>query len=351
MDSVTQGLLGALTAQAISGKRFTFYVILMGVIAGTIGDLDILIRSSNPLTLITYHRQFTHSLIAIPIGGCLIAGIFLLFVPTMRSQWARVLIAATLAYGSHIFLDVLTSYGTQIYWPWSNERVTFNALPIVDPAITITLFLGLLFSLQKITYWRPWLPIILVLGYIGFSFYQHDQAKKAFLTKIPKGAVKIQVLPTIGQVYFWYGFYQYKGSIYFSVIHVPFLGSVYLQQISSFPLLTEDMLPSWVKDNEKALKDFRTFSWFSNSYLTKISDDPLTIANARYVRNIYPVTFLWGIRYLNQGDHVKLIWMLISKKMTCYCLARKLAAYPTIFEKASTQIVTSAFPCAKKVEA
>lgn len=309
MDSVTQGLFGALWAQAITGKKYAYYVILMGVIAGTVGDLDILIRSSNPLTLITYHRQFTHSLIAIPIGGALIAGIFLVLVAPLRTHWFRVLIAAVIAYASHIFLDVLTSYGTQIYWPWSNARITFNILPIVDPIITIALFLGLLFTLQKKTYWRPWLPIFLVLGYIGFAYYQHEQAKAALLKQVPNGAKKISVLPTVGQVYVWYGFYQYQGNVYFSVINVPYLGSVYLHQVDHFPLYTEKMLPNWIKEDKKALADFRTFSWFSDSYLTRISNDPLTIANARYIRNIDPITFLWGVRYSKQGDEFKLVWM------------------------------------------
>ena len=56
-------------------KLQTFFVI--GFLAGIFPDIDIFFRSNHdPLLFLEYHRQFTHSLIFIPIGGFIFTTIF-----------------------------------------------------------------------------------------------------------------------------------------------------------------------------------------------------------------------------------------------------------------------------------
>ena len=72
MDPVTQGAFGAIFAQTIS-KRKNFIGSIVGCCAGLAPDLDIFIRSaSDPLLKLEYHRQFTHSLVFIPIGALIV---------------------------------------------------------------------------------------------------------------------------------------------------------------------------------------------------------------------------------------------------------------------------------------
>ena len=77
MDPLTQGLIGASAPQLLTSKcRSIAWAGCFGLIAGMAPDLDVLIRSSSdPLLFLEYHRQFTHSIIFIPIGGLLISGI------------------------------------------------------------------------------------------------------------------------------------------------------------------------------------------------------------------------------------------------------------------------------------
>ena len=70
MDPLTQGALGAALPQstAVRGK-YAGSAGLFGFLAGMAADLDVLIRSSSdPLLFLEYHRQFTHSLVFIPVG-------------------------------------------------------------------------------------------------------------------------------------------------------------------------------------------------------------------------------------------------------------------------------------------
>ena len=76
MDPVSQGVLGAVCAQAFAGKGEVRLATVAGVAGGMAADLDILIRSTqDPLLTIEYHRHFTHSLAFVPIGGLVVAAV------------------------------------------------------------------------------------------------------------------------------------------------------------------------------------------------------------------------------------------------------------------------------------
>ena len=68
MDPFTQGVVGAVAAQQKAKNQNTLIPAIFGFFAGMAADLDVLIRSSSdPILALEFHRQFTHSLIFIPI--------------------------------------------------------------------------------------------------------------------------------------------------------------------------------------------------------------------------------------------------------------------------------------------
>ena len=74
MDPLTQGLLGASLPQAVGKKQHIVVAGLLGLLSGMAPDLDTLIRSSqDALLYLEFHRQFTHSLLFIPIGSLICA--------------------------------------------------------------------------------------------------------------------------------------------------------------------------------------------------------------------------------------------------------------------------------------
>lgn len=76
MDPVTHGLVGATSAQLFADKQKFRLASLIGGIAALAPDLDIFLgSSSDPLLTLELHRHFTHSLLFIPIGSLIVAGI------------------------------------------------------------------------------------------------------------------------------------------------------------------------------------------------------------------------------------------------------------------------------------
>ena len=138
MDPVSQAVLGASVPQAVSNKTRIAAATLFGALSGMAPDLDALIRSdTDPMVYLEYHRQFTHSLVFIPIGGLLCALVMhWLFARRWKLNFGFTYICCTLGYATHGFLDACTSYGTQLLWPFSDERFAWNTISIIDPMFT-----------------------------------------------------------------------------------------------------------------------------------------------------------------------------------------------------------------------
>ena len=131
MDPVSQGTVGAAFAQSSANKTNIVKVGFIGFLSGLAPDLDILIRSeSDPILFLEYHRQFTHSLFFIPFGALVVA---ILFFPFFKSSlnFKQIYLASFLGYLTHGILDACTSYGTLLYWPFSNERVAWNLISVI----------------------------------------------------------------------------------------------------------------------------------------------------------------------------------------------------------------------------
>ncbi|MFT5245793.1 MAG: inner membrane protein, partial [Gammaproteobacteria bacterium] len=64
MDSITQGLLGALTFAAVKDKEIGKKSLLIGAIAGTIPDMDVFLSPLfSDVAFLTIHRSVSHSII------------------------------------------------------------------------------------------------------------------------------------------------------------------------------------------------------------------------------------------------------------------------------------------------
>ena len=112
---------------------------ICGAVGGMAPDLDTFIRSANDsLLFIEYHRHFTHSLFFAPLGG-LFVSLFLYIFFKNKLSFRNLYLHTTIGFSSHGLLDACTSYGTRLLWPFSDLRVSWNIISIIDPIYTTTL--------------------------------------------------------------------------------------------------------------------------------------------------------------------------------------------------------------------
>ncbi len=147
MDSLTQIVLGASVAEATLGKKIGNKAIFLGAIAGTIPDLDIVMRFFvDDLSASVMHRGFSHSFIFpfvfTPILGFLSKRIYSNFVDVSQYDWNKMFF---LALFTHPLLDAQTTWGTQLFWPFE-WRVAIENIFIIDPVYTLPFLIFLILT-------------------------------------------------------------------------------------------------------------------------------------------------------------------------------------------------------------
>lgn len=150
MDPITHVTAGVLIAQA-GRDRFPAvkWFVPLAALAAWMPDLDNIVTFFGPEAYMRYHRGYSHSL----LGGAVMAW---LLAWIMARCWrgisrGKLFVFFYLCVLSHLFLDVITSYGTRIFLPFSDVRVAISSVYIVDPVFSLALI-----ALAALSFRRPW---------------------------------------------------------------------------------------------------------------------------------------------------------------------------------------------------
>ena len=153
MDLLTHGIMGATLAQCGFQKSLGRKALLWGAIAAMLPDIDVLVELfAGPLAGFKYHRWITHSLWFGPFMGSALGYVAwrLEHRPQALSQWIFLFI---LTLTTHPLLDLLTSFGTQLFSPFSDQRCSLDIISVVDLRFTgpllVALVMGFVFRQDK----------------------------------------------------------------------------------------------------------------------------------------------------------------------------------------------------------
>lgn len=311
MDPVTQGVLGASLAQAsVRNKKQTAIAGLFGLLAAMTPDLDVLIRSGNdPLLFLEYHRHFTHSLAFIPFGG-LLCGALLYFLLGKRwgvSFYLSVLYAS-LGYATHALLDACTSYGTQLFWPFSNIRIAWNTMSIIDPIYTLPIIIGVIFAAIKKQPRTAKIVFIWALVYPCIGLIQHNRAitlGMEIATSRGHQPLRIDAKPSFANIILWKVIYETPKYYYVDAVRVLKSSKIYQGERIEKLNIKKDFY--WLNPESQQAKDIERFRWFSNGYIAQDPHNPDRIVDVRYSFVPNQISALWGIQLSPQAesqDHV-----------------------------------------------
>ena len=309
MDPLSQGLVGAVLPGSVSGKKEVRLASLVGFLSGMLADVDILIRSpEDPLLVLDYHRQFTHSLVFIPLGGLIAAGILRIFLGK-RLGFAKLYLYATLGYATAGLLDACTNYGTQLLWPFSDERIAWNIISIIDPVFTLILAFFVIFAVIRRSRAASRIGLLFAVLYLAFGLYQRERAEdvlRAVAEERGHAVERALVFPSIGNLVLWRAVYESGGKYYMNAVRVGLFSPPKIYeggQIEKFD--PERDLPDL--DPESVLyRDVRRFEHFSDGYLAVYPDSSNAVGDMRYSLLPGGVKPLWGIVIdeENPGSHI-----------------------------------------------
>ena len=309
MDPLSQGTVGAAFAQTAANKNNIAKVSIVGFLAGLAPDLDVLIQSStDPVLFLEYHRQFTHSLIFIPLGALIVST---LIFPLVRKSlsFKKTYVASFLGYATHGLLDACTSYGTLLFWPFSNERITWNNISIVDPLLTIPALIFLAVAIKKSRRRFSFLAVGWIVSYLALGLVQYERALSSGIKLAQSrghSAERMTLKPSFGNLILWKSVYQYGDSFYVDAIRA---GRTLTwcpgETIKIFDY--QYHLPDLEK-NSQQMKDIERFRWFSQDYLGFDGDKNL-VTDVRYSMVPNQIAPMWGLVIQEQqGTNEHAVW-------------------------------------------
>lgn len=311
MDPVTQGVLGATLPQATISGRKVMGATIIGALAGMAPDLDVFIRSnSDPLLFLEFHRQFTHSLFFIPVGG-LICGFLLHYLLGKRLQLSLLnsLGFATLGYATHALLDACTTFGTQLFWPFSSSRIAWNNVSVIDPLFTLPLliFVCIGYAKQKPLFAR--IGLAWAIGYLSLGAVQRDRAEAAgWAMANSRGDIplRLEAKPSFANLWLWKIVYETEQHFQVDAVHIA-AEPIYYAGDRVAKLNIEHHFP-WLKPDSQQARDVLRFAWFSNDYLGVDLAQPNQIIDVRYSMVPNQIKPLWGIKlnpFAGESSHVE----------------------------------------------
>ena len=275
MDSLSQIVLGAAVGEAVLGRRIGNRAMIWGAVAGTIPDMDVLGKYFlSELDNLAFHRGISHSLLFCLVGSLVFgwvtdrlyrsrhhawlaigtkaaAAVVVGFVVNFLTQifapgawWPVAVYGALIAFWlwkhgqsryfegnweapdadvkgwvllffwgflTHILLDCFTTYGTQVFAPFSNERVAWGTVSVVDPLYTMPFLLCLLVAARFVRHdsrrqlWNrlglAWSCLYLALTVVNHSRVQHTV--EAALQDQGRSFEQFLITPTIFNNFLW----------------------------------------------------------------------------------------------------------------------------------------------------
>jgi len=299
MDPISQAVVGSALAQSVSTRNTLRAMAFIGALGALLPDVDVLIRSTDdPLLTLDYHRHFTHALIFSPIGALLAALIAGFFVRRWLS-FGQTYVAALLGYASAPLIDAATSYGTYLLWPFSDSRIAWNIISIIDPLFTLPLLVlcGLAFARRRVR----WARIAIAFGcvYLGFGAVQLQRAEQAALALIESrghSVERLTVRPSFGNLLVWRLVYQEQGRFIVAAVNIDLFqrprwysgGEQLVVQLADFATVSADSVLG---------QDLQRFAYFSNNYLVQHPAQPGVLGDIRYAMLPDSDKPLWGIRF------------------------------------------------------
>ena len=168
---------------------------------------------------------------------------------------------------THPLLDSCTTYGTQLFQPFSDYRVAFNNISVADPFYTVPFLICLLIARfltrgTKARYWVNWAGIIISSLYMTWTVYNKFKVNKVFEKSLAEeGFVysRYTTSPTILNNFLWTctaeGEDEFYQSFYSILDREP--------KVKEFNIIPKNHN---LVENFQGQEDFKVLRWFSKDY-------------------------------------------------------------------------------------
>lgn len=286
MDSLSQIVLGAAVGELMLGKKIGNKALLIGAIGGTIPDLDILFNPlfSDEITKLQIHRGYSHSifvhlLLALPFAW-LTHRIF-----TKEITFKYWYLTWYLLFFTHVLLDACTTYGTQLFLPFTDYLVGFNNIAVIDVFWTLPFMFLLIVCMffRRTNKWRfrwAWISMTYALAYMAYTFVNKSIVTNKFAEELDRKGIRgveLYTSPDMFHNFLWSGIAVSQDSIY----------------LGEYSLLQEEEEVDWIVyprqtelgEQHPAKREVEVLKWFSQGkYFLVEEGENLAFYNVKWGR-------------------------------------------------------------------
>lgn len=285
MDPLSHAVTGAAFAQSAARRKEVVAATVVGLLAGMFPDVDIFIQSdSDPLLYLEYHRQFTHSLVMVPVFALLLSGAFHLFLRRWLS-FGRSYLFSFLALLHHGILDAMTSYGTHLFWPFSDQRESWSIVSVVDPLYTAPVLILVAIGLIRRSPWPARIALVYLVAFLSLGALQTHRAKAAAAElAAERGHIpeRLDAKPTLFNNILFRMIYEADGVFYVDAVRVNWWGGVTFYEGSSADRLFVPEAQQGIPEDSPQFSDIERFAFFTDDYLYAPNGLNGTIGDLRY---------------------------------------------------------------------
>lgn len=185
---------------------------------------------------------------------------------------------------THSILDCFTVYGTQLFAPFSNTRVSWDNIAVADPMYTTPFMLCLIIAghyNRSSSTRRAWAyaGVIISSLYMAWTFHNKANANEVFestLADLQVEPIRYMTNPTILNNFMWSGTAETEDSYYQGLYSV-------FDKEKRFKLIQIPKNHGLIIDNGQD-RTLNILKWFSNDYYTllKRKDGRLQFNDMRY---------------------------------------------------------------------
>jgi inner membrane protein len=184
MDTITHALFGlglyGATNKIDKPKNFNNALLFTTLVASQIPDIDVVVNITETGRIMNqmWHRGLTHSIFLTPVWALLVYFIAckLFKIKDFKLYWL-----ALISVIIHDTSDILNTWGTGYLEPFSNIRLTFGVIPIIDLSIWVIFLIGFIvskfskrFSNKSKIFKYVWIAVllhVLIKSSMGFYYY------------------------------------------------------------------------------------------------------------------------------------------------------------------------------------
>jgi len=286
MDSLTQIVLGAAVGEAVAGRKLGNWALLLGAVAGTLPDLDVLATwgSDDPIRELQIHRAYSHSMFTHILASIPLAWISFKLIKAEIS-FKRWYVFWFLGLFTHALLDCGTTYGTRLLLPFTDYQVAFNNVSVIDPMYTLPFLILLIVMMcyrrgsdkRKKWFKAAWVvSSAYMLLTFGLKFGAHQKFKST-LAEQGKNYTELNSTPTILNAILWSGIAYDNDSLH----------------VAEYSFLRNDIPIKWISfarnlDKMKGYESeaLETMTWFGdgNYFVEPLSENTMRFYTAKFGR-------------------------------------------------------------------